>query len=71
MLDAALKQNGSGQGIDIAGATIGSMLIISAVTLVQGRATKVHRSHRVADKGMRATILSLSVAGTLSETQIL
>ena len=47
------------------------MLVVLVIMLVERRTAKVHRAHGVADKGVDASILSLSIARTLSEVQVL
>ena len=71
VLDAALEEDGRSEGIDIAGATSGAMLVVGIIMLVECGAAEVHRAHGVADEGVDTAIACLGIAGALSEVQVL
>ena len=71
MLHTRLEEHSCGQCEDIAGAARCAALVVHTIVLVQRGTAEVHGTNGITDEGMDAGIEGLSIAGTLSEVQIL
>ena len=71
MLHAALEQHRRRHRKHVARPSHSAVLVICAITLIQRRTAKVHRSHGIADERMQTGIKRLRITGTLSEVQVL